>query len=115
MKQTEYWLECLYYPDYEVSNLGNVRRKRDKKILKQYPQRNGYVYVWVSRGHGNMSVPIHRLVCIAFHGEQGYINGLFVDHINTNRADNRADNLHWVTQMENMHNPITLSKRRKQQ
>lgn len=110
---TEQWIECLYYPKYEVSNLGNVRRKKDKKLLKQYQQESGYVYVWLNRGFGNTSVPVHRLACIAFHGEDGYIKGLFVDHINTNRADNRSENLHWVTPMENMHNPITLSKRKK--
>lgn len=110
---TEQWIECLHYPNYEVSNLGNVRRKKDGKLLKKYTQKSGYVYVWLNRCHGNVSVPVHRLVCIAFHGNDGYVNGLFVDHINTDRADNRADNLHWVTPVENMHNPITLLKRRK--
>ena len=30
-----------------------------------------------------------------------------VDHIDTNRNNNRADNLRWVTAKENMNNPLT--------
>lgn len=33
-----------------------------------------------------------------------------VDHIDTNRNNNRADNLRWVTHKENMNNPITLQR-----
>lgn len=109
----EQWLECFYHPDYEVSDLGNVRRKKDGKILKLYPQKSGYVNVWLTESYGNIAIPVHRLVCIAFHGTEGYGEGLFVDHINTDRADNRAVNLHWVTPEGNMRNPNTLSKRKK--
>ena len=96
----EVWKDCLYYPDYAVSDQGNVVCKSDGVVLRQYKQRSGYVYVWLNRGHGRHSVPVHRLVAIAFHGEQGYIDGMYVDHINTVRDDNRAINLHWVTPSE---------------
>ena len=109
----EEWRDCLYYPNYAVSNLGNVIRKSDGKPLKQYLQKSGYVYVWVDRGWGKHTVPVHRLVAIAFHGDDGYTKGLFVDHINTIRNDNRAENLHWVTPKENSNNPITKQNRRK--
>lgn len=111
--EQEKWIDCLYYPDYQVSNLGNVVRKSDGLILKQYHQKNGYVYVWMDRGYGKHAVPVHRLVCIAFHGEQGYVDGMLVDHINTIRSDNKASNLHWVDAKGNMNNPLTLAKRRK--
>ena len=108
------WRDCLYYPDYSVSDEGEVVRKEDGLILKQYTQKSGYVYVFVNRGNGRHTVPVHRLVCIAFHGEEGYINGLFVDHINTLRNDNRAVNLRWVTPKENSNNETTkLNRRRK--
>ena len=108
----EEWRDCYYYPDYAVSSEGNVVRKKDGLILKQYPQKSGYVYVWVDRGYGKHTVPVHRLVCIAFHGEEGYQKGLMVDHINTIRNDNRASNLHWVDAKGNANNPLTLAKRK---
>lgn len=113
--EDEVWVDCLYYPKYAVSNFGNVVRKLDGIVLKQYLQKSGYKYVWLNRGSGNTAVPVHRLVCIAFHGSEGYRRGLFVDHINTIRSDNRADNLHWVTPRENSNNPITLENRKKKQ
>ena len=109
----EVWVECRYYPNYSVSNLGNVRRNKDGKIMKQYQQKNGYVYVWLTRKDGTSAIPVHRLVCIAFHGDEGYENGLFVDHINTIRNDNRSENLHWVSPKENSNNPITKENRKK--
>lgn len=107
------WKEIPCWWDYIASEDGEIARKDTGEILKQYPQKSGYVNVWLKRGGCRIAVPVHRLICMAFHGEEGYIQGLFVDHIDTNRANNRADNLHWVTQAENMRNPNTLSKRKK--
>lgn len=107
------WKEVYLSEDYVVSNEGEVARVKDGLILKQYPQKSGYVNVWLRLPYGNKSFPVHRLVCIAFHGIEGYKQGLFVDHIDTNRANNHADNLRWVTPKENSNNPLTLKKRRK--
>lgn len=115
--EREEWRDCIYYDGYAVSSLGNVVRKSDGLILKQYPQRSGYVYVyvyvWMERRHGRHTVPVHRLVCIAFHGKEGDMLGMMVDHINTIRSDNRASNLRWVDAKGNANNPLTLKKRRK--
>ncbi len=53
---------------------------------------------------------VHRIVCWAFHGEPiGDRN--VVDHIDTNRRNNRPENLRWVTRLENtLNNPITRAK-----
>ena len=113
MDKEEEWRDCEFYPNYAVSDQGNVVRKKDGLLLKQYLQKSGYVYVWVDRGWGRHSVPVHRLVAIAFHGVEGYKNGLFVDHINTIRSDNRACNLRWVTPKENSNNPLTLENKKR--
>jgi len=48
---------------------------------------------------------VHRLVCEAFHGVQP--EGLpVVMHIDENAANNRADNLKWGTQKENLNAPV---------
>jgi len=53
---------------------------------------------------------VHRIVATAFHGP-GPSPGHVVDHIDTNRLNNRADNLRWVTRLENiLLNPITRAR-----
>lgn len=53
---------------------------------------------------------VHRIVCWAFHGEPVGDRNV-VDHIDTNRCNNRQDNLRWVTKLENtLNNPITRAK-----
>ena len=52
----------------------------------------------------------HRIVAAAFHGP-GPSSEYVVDHIDTNRQNNRPDNLRWVTRLESiLLNPITLAR-----
>ena len=98
----ENWKEYPPNPDYEASDTGQVRRKNDGKILKQYPQRNGYVSVFL----GNVSTPVHRIIATTF--LECYWNQQDrVDHVNTVRSDNRASNLRWTDAKGNSNNPIT--------
>ena len=53
---------------------------------------------------------VHIIVATAFHGDKP---GEFhvVDHIDTNRCNNRPENLRWVTRLENaLNNPTTRRK-----
>lgn len=53
------------------------------------------------------NVRVHQVVCTAFHGPASEPN-MVVDHIDTNRCNNRPENLRWVTRLENaLNNPIT--------
>ncbi len=53
---------------------------------------------------------VHRIVAAAFHGEAPS-SKLVVDHIDTNRRNNRAYNLRWITRLENiLRSPITLGR-----
>src|SRR4051812_8750616 len=53
---------------------------------------------------------VHRIVATTFHGEPPTPEHV-VDHIDTNRANNRAENLRWVTRLENLtENPKTLGR-----
>lgn len=53
---------------------------------------------------------VHQIVCTAFHGEAPYSN-MVVDHIDTNRCNNRPENLRWLTRLENvLKNPITCAR-----
>jgi hypothetical protein len=53
---------------------------------------------------------VHRVVATAFSGSQPSKNHV-VDHIDTNRRNNRPENLRWVTRLENiLLNPITAKR-----
>ena len=53
---------------------------------------------------------VHRIVATAFYGEQPSPHHV-VDHIDTNRRNNRAENLRWATRLENItRNPKTLRR-----
>jgi hypothetical protein len=78
-------------------------RKRDNEwTYGNLNAANGYLYIGSAR--------VHIIVATAFHGARDskvYV----VDHIDTNRQNNRPDNLRWVTRLENiLNNEITRKK-----
>src|SRR5574344_1598132 len=53
---------------------------------------------------------VHRIVATAFLGNPPTPQHV-VDHIDTNRCNNRPENLRWVTKLENiLLNPITVKR-----
>ena len=55
-------------------------------------------------------IRVHQVVCTAFHGPEPEPH-MVVDHIDTNRCNNRPENLRWLTRIENaLNNPITRKK-----
>ena len=105
------WRDVPYWPGYMVSDEGEVVRKKDGVILKQYLQKSGYLYVWLDRGFGRCSLPVHRIVASAFLEPVEGKN--LVDHINTIRNDNRLCNLRWASPLDNANNETTKLNRKK--
>lgn len=85
---------------YEVSNLGRV--KANGKIIELKGKEN------LEFGH---HYSIYRAVAELFIPNPE--NKPYVDHIDTNRQNNRVDNLRWVTSKENSNNPLTRIHMRK--
>lgn len=53
---------------------------------------------------------VHQIVATAFHGIPDDLN-MVVDHKDTNRCNNRPENLSWVTRLENvLNNPYTRKR-----
>ena len=100
----EEWRPIIDYPEYEVSNGGNVRR--GGRVLK--PGR-GNKYPIVQLGRNNKKY-VHRLVALAFIPNPD--NKPQVDHINRIRTDNRVENLRWATKSENQINVPTRVEHR---
>ena len=97
---------------YLVRDNGSVLRKNQYR-KKARPNDNKWSFGVANASSGYMflsGLRVHRLVCTAFHGVPDDPN-LVVDHIDTNRQNNRPENLRWLTRLENiLLNPIT-SKR----
>lgn len=75
-----------------------ARATKRKRILKPYVTPAGYLRVFLQ---GRFYF-VHRVVWLAFHGDVP--EGLFLDHINGDRQDNRIVNLRVVTKQENAMN-----------
>ena len=92
----EIWKQIKDYPNYEVSNLGDVKNINTNYILKKENHTMGYFRIKLSK----KNVFIHRLVAITFiDNKQKKRN---VNHINGIKTDNRVENLEWNTQSENV-------------
>lgn len=117
----EIWKDIEGYEGlYQVSNLGRVKslerqvwKKRQQcylrvrgRIKQQAVSCWGYWLVSLSANGVNKYHSVHRLVAQAFVPNPE--NKPDIDHINTIKTDNRAENLRWVTKKENSNNPLTL-------
>ncbi|MDH7462180.1 HNH endonuclease signature motif containing protein [Chitinophagaceae bacterium 26-R-25] len=105
--------ECTYKEEgYAVRDNGGVLRyplagKRPR------PNDNNWTFGKLNRKTGYFEIAsarIHRIVAMAFHGEPPTKEHV-VDHIDTNKQNNRPENLRWVTRLENvLLNPITAKR-----
>lgn len=116
----EKWAQIEGYEGfYEVSDHGNVRsvertveRPKGGKIeqlnrksipLKQRTNPTGYMEVILQREGSRCSFRVHRLVAIAFCCGERLEQ---VNHLNSVRHDNRAENLEWCTGVQNVAHAI---------
>lgn len=99
----EEWRDSLSLEGYQISNKGRIKNIVTNRVYKG--PINVYGYPMFN------SIPIHRLVAEAFLPNPD--NKPFVDHIDTDRANNDVSNLRWVTQEENMRNEQTRENIRK--
>ena len=99
VEDNEEWRNVAEYEDiYEVSSLGNVRNKKTKRILKP-TLRGGYAVIGLCKNSKGKTIPIHRLVAIAFIPNPD--NKPQVNHIDKVRNNNCIKNLEWMTSKEN--------------
>lgn len=104
---------CKYKGEhYSVRDNGAVMRHQQEG---KSPRKNDNVWTFgkfnVKTGYREIGGErVHRIVAVAFHGNPPTDQHV-VDHIDTNRSNNRPDNLRWLTKLENaLNNPITRAK-----
>jgi len=108
------------FENYEVDYLGNVfsktrvmltpnnpnmvyRTVRARKLQKMVGVR-GYEYVTLYSNRTQKRATVHRLIAAAFIFKPE--NTDIVNHIDNNPTNNKADNLEWVTQYDNIRHSI---------
>jgi hypothetical protein len=90
----------IIFEEYEISNLGNCRKKG--KVINGSIQNRGYKYFQVQREGKRINKLFHHLVAEAFIGKRP--DGLVIDHIDQDKLNNKVDNLRYVTQKINTQN-----------
>lgn len=94
----EEWKETFLSPLYEVSNKGQVRNAKTKRILSQSTINTGYKKIFLYKI--NKTILVHRLILNSFEPMENY-ESLTVEHKDGDKTNNSLDNLCWVTAGEN--------------
>lgn len=101
--ETEVWKDVIGYEGYyQVSNLGRIRslmhrgsKRKKPYIMHPHVQKNGYAYACLSKDKIPRVVRFHRIVASAFIPNPNKFP--YINHIDENKTNNRADNLEWCT------------------
>lgn len=101
----ENWRDIANFEGYQASDYGRIRSFTNNRhgicdnwhLLKPQPNHKGYYTVCLGRGNRRL---VHRLVAEAFIPNPD--NLPLVRHMDDNPKNNRADNLQWGAQKDNM-------------
>ncbi len=104
----EVFIPLIEYPNYAVSNYGNVKNRKTDRILKPNINNMGYLYVILKKDNLRYNKRIHKLVLPAF--ENNPENKKCIDHIDNNRLNNEVFNLRFVTNQQNDFNRSLSNK-----
>lgn len=115
---SERWASIEGWPEYQVSDLGRVRRVGAARgavagaILKQRVSPTGYLRVRMSRDFYRVPVAVHRAVAIAFIPRDGDDAG-WVCHRDGDPLNNSLSNLYWGTPADNAADTVRHGRSRK--
>lgn len=100
------WREIPRFSKYEVSELAEIRNRQTRRHLSPFVDKSGYRMVSLMPDEPRagkrlqQNVPLHRLVCLAFHGlppspqhEVAHNDGVRLNCV--------PSNLRWATRKEN--------------
>ncbi len=93
------------FPKYYCTPSGRIYSRLHNRFLYPTIAPNGYYMAGLRDRSGTaVTVPVHRVIATAFLNKAE--DGLIVNHKNSNKLDNRSDNLEWVTYSENAQHAV---------
>ena len=106
--------DILGFTNYTINEKGEIYSKKRKIIMKQHPDKNGYLCIKLFNDDGipHTSIRVHRLLYQAFILKSGEIMPENIDHKNGNVKDNSLDNLRGATSQQNNWNRRTAKNNR---
>jgi hypothetical protein len=94
----EEWRVINDFPNYSVSNFGNVMNTKTNKKMKLC-NKSGYYHIGLTNNIRRNTFKVHRLVAMSF--IENSENKPEVNHKDKNKLNNNVSNLEWVTRTEN--------------
>src|SRR5574344_275820 len=120
--ELEVWKPIQDYPNYDVSNYGNVKSKKREsnccynskrttkdRIIKQSTNLKGYYTVCLFK-NGKHTKTVHKLVASTFLDNRENYN--CVNHIDGNKKNNNVENLEWCSYSHNIKESYRLNLQR---
>ena len=87
------------YPNYTISDKGEIVNTNTNKELKPYIRKDGYVIISLSKGGKKYKCYLHRLVAETFIPNPNNLPQ--VNHIDEDKTNNCVSNLEWITPKDN--------------
>lgn len=105
----EEWRRIPEFPDYLASSLGRVKHRSPARKPPVLYARRGYPRITVLGMDGRkLSRCVHVLVSQAFLGPRP--DGMVTNHIDGDKANNRPENLEYITQKENVAHAAAMGR-----
>jgi hypothetical protein len=113
IKEQEIWKSIPGYENYEASTLGKIRSLNYRGLgkiqeLKINTTPNGYALTQLVNGLNKRKFLIHQLIAMTFLDHKPEGHKIVIDHINSDKLDNRLENIQIVTTRQNCSKEKTL-------
>lgn len=97
----EIWKPIEEFPEYEISNFGEVSSHKGKgrRTIKSFYNPEGYKFVYLYKDNKKHPVQVHRLVAKYFVPNPN--NYEYINHKDEDKGNNICSNLEWCTSSYN--------------
>lgn len=106
------WRTIPSYPDYEGSDEGEIRNSKTGRVVKQFANSKGVYNLQLRKDNRSHTARVSRLIAEAFIPCDEDIRYLDAIHIDSDKSNNRPDNLKWGTRKETTRNAFDNGTRK---